>query len=141
MGTRSWHIERSKHHRKAAEYLAQDADLLDWAVVALFYSAHQAVHSCLSGDAVLPKDERHPRKHVAPGSFASGGRGTNQLVHDRMSPIYRDYISLYEASRRTRYDMLELGRSYEDWTALLDNIVRWTSALNSTRRDVPTEAP
>lgn len=90
---------------------------------------------------MLKKDERHPRKHVAPGGFQSGGRGTNQLVRDRMSPIYRDYISLYEASRRTRYDMLELGRSFQDWAALLENIVRWTSAINSTRPDVPTEAP
>lgn len=141
MGTRSWHIERSKHHREAADYLALNTDFLDWAVVALFYSAHQAVHSCLSGDKMLPKDERHPRKHVAPGNFASGGRGTNQLVRDRMSPIYRDYSSLYDASRRTRYDMLALGRTYEDWAALLDNIVRWTSAVNSTRPDISSEAP
>lgn len=141
MGTRKFHLERYKHHRSAADYLNQNESFLDWAVLALFYAAHEAVHSLLSSEPVLRKDERHPRKHTSYSNPRNGGRGTNQLVKDRMRPIYRDYIDLFEASRRTRYDMTELGQPYGVWVAMLDRIVHYTKSINSTRPDVPTDKP
>ena len=109
MGSREWHLARAKRHKEAADHLAAN-DFDDWAAVALFYSAHQYVHSALSGDPTLPRDERHPRKHTAPPGPESGGRGTNQLVAalfpDEINVAYR---SLFEASHRTRYDFQQLG--------------------------------
>lgn len=142
MGTRPWHLARARHHLAVAQHLAVTPDYLDWALVALFYAAHQQVHSCLSGDRVLPKDERHPRKHVAPGGFENGGRGTNQLVRDRMRPIYREYIDLFDASRRTRYDFWELGEdAFAKFMAMYGHIESYVAQINRGRPDVPSDAP
>jgi hypothetical protein len=64
------------------------------------------VHSSLADEQNLNKDERNPRKH---SGVDQGSRGTNQLVHALYPEIHTQYRSLYEASRRTRYDIAQLG--------------------------------
>ena len=142
MGTRTWHLKRAAHHVDVAEHLAKTPDFIDWAVVALFYSAMHQVHSALSGDPDLSKDERHPRKHASPFPVEEGGRGTNQLVAATMPAINKAYRSLYEASRRTRYDILKLGdRSYDQFKEQLEQVTLNVGLLNKTRPDRPTEEP
>lgn len=145
MGTRGWHLSRAQHHRETADFLstAEGGKFLDWALVALFYAAHHQVHSCLSGQPGLGKDERHPRKHTSHRDPASGGRGTNQLVKDCFRPIYRDYINLFEISHRSRYDVTELGDevAYKAFTDSYEHIVTYVAGTNKTRPDIPTEAP
>jgi hypothetical protein len=104
MGVRKWHLKRAEHHKKASEFLLNNFD--DWAIVALFYSAMHYVHSSLADEPNLPKDERNPRKH---SGVDVGSRGTNQLVRALYPEINTQYRSLYEASRRTRYDIAQLG--------------------------------
>ncbi len=141
MGSRAWHLARSKRHKEVADHLSLSG-FDDWAAVALFYSAHQLVHSALSGES-LARDERHPRKHTAPPGAGSGGRGTNQLVtqlwpHD----VGRAYRSLFEASHRTRYDFEQLGSGAYKLLEMQYKIVsKHVELLNSSRPDVSTQAP
>src|SRR4051794_23850879 len=107
MGARNWHVARAEYHFKVADHLRDDYP--DWAAVALFYSALHYVHSSLADEPSLAKDERHPRKHPAPAGAANGGRGVNQLVRDVYGQIHTQYMSLFEMSRRTRYDMAQMG--------------------------------
>jgi hypothetical protein len=109
MGTRKWHVSRAEHHKEVANHL-RDHSYFDWAAVALAYAAHQYVHSVLSGEPGLARDERHPRKHTAPPGSGHGGRGTNQLVNAIFpGPVSEAHASLFEAGRRTRYDVERLG--------------------------------
>lgn len=142
MGTRTWHLARASHHRKAGDYNAKAPDFIDWALVAYFYSAHELVHSVLSGEPSLSKDERHPRKHTSHGGPGNGGRGTNQLVRAHMGSIYKDYINLFEASQRTRYDIAKLGdKRVADFVRALDRIEKFTDLTNRTRLDIDTQHP
>ncbi len=143
MGAREFHLKRAAHHKRAASHLAESAEFVDWAVVALFYAAHQMVHSSLSGEP-LPKDERHPRKHNSYGGPGTGGRGTNQLVRDLYPPpVHLANRSLFEASLRTRYDFAQLGTqsALNSFYAQCDVVEMHCKMLNMTRRDLPTESP
>lgn len=116
----------------------------DWASVALFYSAHQWVHSSLADERGTHKDERHPRKHVSPkgGDF----RGTNQMVRQVLTPISVSYLSLFDASHRTRYDYDRLSGTLDDsavWKLLLmqhGEVAEFCKARNATRAPVSTQA-
>ncbi|GMA24686.1 hypothetical protein GCM10025864_24450 [Luteimicrobium album] len=142
MGSRKFHVARAAHHLEVAEYLAKSDAFTDWAIVALFYAAHQMVHAALSGDPDLVKDERHPRKHTSYGGNGTGGRGTNQLVRDKMPPaINLAYRSLFEASLRTRYDFEKLGASYADFRAQYETVSTHCKMLNLTRPDRSTQEP
>lgn len=142
MGTRDFHLKRAAHHLEVADHLAAHSEYIDWAAIAYFYAAHQMVHSTLSGDPNLSKDERHPRKHNSYGGEGTGGRGTNQLVRDVLSSIHRQYRSLAEASQRARYDfqawgdfpMSRIRGHYED-------VERYCRMLNMTRPDRGTQEP
>ena len=140
MGARSWHIARAKHHKNVADFL--EAQHPDWAAVALFYSALQYVHSSLADESGLPKDERHPRKHTSPGGPGHGGRGLNQLVRDVYPSIHQQYMSLFDMSRRTRYDFEQLGAgTYPLLVLQWKDVERHCVALNGTRATVPTQQP
>jgi hypothetical protein len=137
MGARNWHIERAKHHKKASEYL--ETDFPDWCAVALYYSALQYIESALSGEPGLPKDERHPRKHTG---NELGTRGRNQLVAALYPNISRQYRSLEEMSRRTRYDLFKLGPMtmpmlMREWK----EVKAFCEGLNQGRQDIPTAQP
>lgn len=145
MGSRAWHLVRAKHHKAAADHL-RDTEWEDWAAVALAYAAHQMVHSSLSGEPDLPKDERHPRKHTAPPGAGSGGRGTNQLVNALFpEPVAVAYASLFEAGRRTRYDLRKLSTLNASTYRLLELQYRTVEDhckhVNASRPDIPTEQP
>lgn len=142
MGARKFHEVRAAHHLDVAEHLTAFPDYLDWAIVALFYSAHQCVHSALSGEPELSKDERHPRKHNSYGGDGTGGRGTNQIVRDIFPrQVHLAYRSLFEASTRTRYDFVELGQPYARFRAQRDLVATHCQMLNMTRPDRGTEEP
>jgi hypothetical protein len=145
MGSRVFHLARADHNLKVAEHLAEHEEYADWAVVALFYAAHQWVHSALSGEPELVKDERHPRKHTGGPGAAQGGRGTNQLV----AALYpRDvneaYRSLHDLSRRTRYDMDRLApdaAAYRLAKLQFTTVRQFCEHLNAGRTDIPTQRP
>jgi hypothetical protein len=140
MGARGWHASRAKHHKDVADFLATVHP--DWAAVALFYSAHSHVHSSLADEPSLPKDERHPRKHTSPAGPQFGGRGTNQLVRDLYPKIHVQYMSLFEMSHRTRYDIKQLGSgAYPLLVLQWDDIAKFCTALNATRATVSTQQP
>jgi hypothetical protein len=109
VGLAAWHWARAQHHYSFAQDLNQQLPAYaDWAAVGLFYSALHVVHAALDGATTLPKDERHPRKNSAPRNAKVGGRGTNQLVRVQDRPAHFAYMSLMEASHRTRYGMKAL---------------------------------
>jgi hypothetical protein len=108
VGERVWHLARAQHHLDAHDHLRTKSAFPDWAAVALFYSALHLVDAALAGETALVKDERHPRKHSAPGTPGNNGRGRNQLVAAVFSVISADYRSLFEMSHRTRYDVAQL---------------------------------
>lgn len=142
MPSRHHHLARAAHHLEVAKHLSDHPDYLDWAGVALFYSAHQLVHSCLSGEPTLSKDERHPRKHTGGPGEGRGGRGTNLLVAalygDDVSVAYR---SLFDLSRRTRYDYRQLGEPWVLMMAQYRTIVDHCERLNASRPDRSTQEP
>ena len=136
MGVRKWHLKRAEHHKKASDFLLNHFD--DWAVVALFYSAMHYVHSSLADEPQLGKDERNPRKHsgVEPGS-----RGTNQLVKALYPEISTSYRSLYEASRRTRYDIAQLGpTAIPLLTTQWQDVKNYCEGLNQGRPWIKSQA-
>lgn len=147
MGTRKWHAARAERHLEAANHLAATG-FEDWGAIALFYSALHHVHSSLSGDPTLRKDERHPRKHTSYGGSGTGGRGTNRLVTD-LFPADVDiaYRSLFEASLRTRYDSDRLSKTLPASSAFKmlriqhQEVARYCHGLNTTRRDISTQQP
>ena len=142
MGARGWHTARAERHLEVAEFLAA-AEHYDWAAVALFYSAHQWVHSSLADEPNMHKDERHPRKHVRPAG--SDGRGTNQLVREIFTPISVQYLSLADMSHRTRYDHDRLSESMDDRTiwpllrAQFNEVRDFCQGRNKTRPKVHTQ--
>lgn len=144
MGSREFHLRRASHHLEVAEHLSGTPDYVDWAVVALFYAAHQMVHSALSGEPRLSKDERHPRKHTSHGGPGTGGKGTNQMVRNLYpSAVHVAYRSLYEASLRTRYDMdkLGVGSTLARFRGQFDTVELHCKMLNMTRPDRNTQEP
>lgn len=144
MPSRVFHVARAKHHLEVAEHLATTEQFVDWAVVALFYAAHQWVHSSLSGQPGLAKDERHPRKHTGGPGDGQGGRGTNQLVAELYPEISAAYRSLFDLSRRTRYDLKLLNGGFPPYSLAkmqFKTVQQRCEALNGTRSDIPTQQP
>lgn len=145
MGARKWHVARAKRHLEVAEFLAEN-EHYDWAAVALFYSAHQWVHSSLADEPELVRDERHPRKHTMPPGEGGGGRGTNQLVACLYGGINVQYRSLFDMSWRTRYDWDKLANGMDDklWVMLkmqYNDVRKHCQSLNGTRSTISTQAP
>lgn len=137
MGVRKWHIKRAEHHKNASDHMLGDFD--DWAVVALFYSAMHYVHSSLADEVDLCKEERNPKKH---SGVVVNSRGTNQLVLAKYPQINLQYRSLYEGSRRTRYDIAQLGSmALPMFTQQWDEIRRYCEGLNQSRPWIPSQAP
>jgi hypothetical protein len=106
MPSAEYHLRRADDHRKVAEALLAD-EVLDWYAVALFYSALHEIDAVLANEPMLSNRQKHPGKHAGPPSGHVVGR--NDLVRvvagERVAIAYR---SLYELSRRARYD----GRGY-----------------------------
>lgn len=139
MGARNWHLARSQHCKEVADHLAETPKYRDWAAVALFYGALHLVQSALADEPDLPKDERHPRKHTGRDS---GIRGTNQLVSDLYKPVKKDYWSLFEISRRTRYDFEKLGAdAYRKLEEQYRHVEHYVRMMNMTRPEISTEEP
>jgi len=98
-------LAKAKYNLEVSTHLKANTAYTDWAVTALYYSALHLVDAFLDGQEDLAKDERHPRKHSANATPGNGGRGRNQLVQALLKPVRKEYRSLEEASRRSRYDM------------------------------------
>ncbi|QHD84420.1 hypothetical protein GR168_02690 [Gordonia sp. JH63] len=136
MGVRKWHLARAAHHKEVSDFLLDRYP--DWAMVALFYSALHYVHSSLADEEDLGKDERHPRKHTG---LEPGARGTNQMVAAKYAQIYPAYMSLFELSHRTRYDMAQLGAmtvpgAEKQWAT----VKQFCEALNASRPWIKSQA-
>jgi uncharacterized protein (UPF0332 family) len=119
---RKYHLAKAKYNLEVSAHLTANTAYTDWAVTALYYSALHLVDAFLDGQEALSKDERHPRKHSANANAGNGGRGRNQLVQALLNPVRKEYRSLEEASRRSRYDMEVLGPDAYD--KLLDQYKR-----------------
>ncbi|MGV8979184.1 MAG: hypothetical protein ACOH17_14185 [Cellulomonas sp.] len=140
MSSRAQHLARAKHHLEVADHLSGQTEYIDWAGVALFYAAHQMIHSCLSGEPGLAKDERHPRKHTGGPGEGRGGRGTNSLVADLyVDDVSVAYRSLYDLSRRTRYDFKQLGEPWPLMMMQYKTVEAHCRALNAARPDRSTQ--
>lgn len=95
----------------------------------------------LSGEPGLRKDERHPRKHTSHSDPGSGGRGTNQLVNALFpDDVATAYVSLFEASHRTRYDHEKLD-SYPLLEFQYATVEKYCKRVNASREDISTQAP
>lgn len=137
MPSRPFHLARAKANKEVFDFLKDQHP--DWALVTLFYSALQYVHSSLADEPELPKDERHPRAHT---SMQSGARGCNQLVHALYPSIALAYMSLQELSHRTRYDVQQLGPMTVPGALMHWNAIKtFCEGLNATRERIPTQAP
>ncbi|WP_131820223.1 hypothetical protein [Mycobacteroides abscessus] len=92
--------------------------------MALFYSALHYVDAALADERNLNKDERNPRKHVG---YERDARGRNQIVLSVYPEIATEYMSLYDMSRRSRYDLgrLSEGLGNDDVAALDLLIGQW----------------
>jgi hypothetical protein len=120
-----YHLRKAEHNKATAAHLKfSGTTYQDWAVTIRFYAAMHLVDALLDQMPDLPKDERHPRKHHAAANIhGNGGRGRNQLVNAILTPVRKEYSSLYDASRRSRYDMDMLGDDiYEKLGDQLDKI-------------------
>ncbi len=123
-----YHLAKADHNKDVATHLEQSGQkYIDWAVTARFYTAMHLVDALLALMTALPKDEQHPRKHVAAQNVqGNGGAGRNQLVRKHMKPVSRKYLSLYDASRRSRYDMEMLGEgAYQRLCDQLDAVEKY----------------
>jgi hypothetical protein len=140
VSSRAHHLARAKHHLEVANHLGAQTEYVDWAGVALFYAAHQLIHSCLSGEPELAKDERHPRKHTGGPGPGRGGRGTNLLVTDLYDEdLNVAYRSLYDLSRRTRYDYHQLGEPWPLMMLQYKTVEAHCCRLNASRPDRNTQ--
>lgn len=120
MGAARWHVKRAERNFEACQH---NRELFpEWAGTALFYSALHYVDSALADERQLPETERKPRKHVG---FEPTARGRNQLVAAVFPEISVAYMSLYDMSRRTRYDHGQLSISLDDSDALTMMITQW----------------
>jgi hypothetical protein len=75
--------------------MRKDDQTRSWAAVALFYSAHQLVHSVLDGET-FAGHLRHPQQH-------SGPQGTSGLVARFYRHIAIHYKSLFGTGEAVRY--------------------------------------
>lgn len=142
MGARDWHVAKAVRHKTVADFLA-DSGHHDWAAVALFYAAHQWVHSSLADEPGVSKDERHPRKHTSPKG--ADCRGTTQMVQQLYPDIKLSYRSLFELSHRTRYDHDKLNENMSDGTAYgmallqFSEVQQFCERRNATRPRISTQ--
>lgn len=120
MGSAKFHISRAERNYEACLYMKPEFP--EWAGVALFYSALHYVDAALANEQHLNKDERNPRKHVG---FERGARGRNQIVQSEYRAIATEYNSLYDMSRRSRYDLGRLSEGLGDDAALQLMIGQW----------------
>jgi len=122
MGSARFHIARAERNYDACLFMRSEYP--EWAGVALFYSALHYVDAALADERHLHKDERNPRKHVG---FEKDARGRNQIVLGEYPGIGVEYMSLYDMSRRSRYDLgrLSVGLGGDDATPLTLMIGQW----------------
>lgn len=114
MGSAKFHIARAERNYDACLFMR--AEYPEWAGVALFYSALHYIDAALADERDLNKDERNPRKHVG---REPGARGRNQIVLSQYPEIGTEYMSLYDMSRRSRYDVGRLSVGLGDDAAVL----------------------
>lgn len=119
MGSAQFHVARAQRNYEACMFMRPQYP--EWAGVALFYSALHYVDAALADERHLNKDERNPRKHVG---YERDARGRNQIVVGEYSEIATEYMSLYDMSRRSRYDLGRLSEGLGgDEVAALDLMI------------------
>ena len=130
MGSAKFHLARAERNFQACQFMR--AEFPEWAGVALFYSALHYVDWALADERQLNKDERNPRKHVG---FEPGARGRNQIVAKEYAEIAVEYNSLYDMSRRSRYDVGRLSQGLGDDNAVLDLMIgQWRNVKEFCER-------
>jgi hypothetical protein len=118
MGSARFHIARAERNYEACLFMRSEYP--EWAGVALFYSALHYVDAALADERHLNKDERNPRKHVG---YEPNARGRNQIVLSEYPDIGTEYMSLYDMSRRSRYDVGRLSESLGNDAAVLQLMI------------------
>jgi hypothetical protein len=95
------HIEEAKENFERYERFLADNRDIDWALIALFYSA---VH------LVQAHAERQTRTVRDPAGIPGDHASRNGYVSRQLSEIYEDYMFLQSASKDARYKRIKRSR-------------------------------
>ncbi|MGE0821817.1 MAG: hypothetical protein AB7G75_34305 [Candidatus Binatia bacterium] len=101
------HLKQAYHNEtRVARFGSSDLNAYDWAITALFYCALHFVDAYLFELRGID-----PEGHTARYDRATGRNvpGRNDLVKMHIPVIHADYLKMYSASRRARYDVAYLG--------------------------------
>lgn len=135
MASASKHLRYGLRHYESACRIG-DAKEFGWACVALFYSAHQLVHTIFDVDPGLRAEMRHPESHADPDLMSPG---TNVVVKRHYRQVSVPYIDLFGTSTGIRYNGQVADESI--WHDQLNNyklIQQWTKQyLSAAGRDMP----
>jgi hypothetical protein len=90
----------------ASQFGSPPLEAYDWAITTLFYCALHFVDAYLFELRGID-----PEGHTTTRDKATGRNilGRNDLVKLHIPVIHKDYLALYSASRRARYDVAYLG--------------------------------
>jgi len=101
------HLKQAYPNKTLASQLGSPPlEAYDWAITALFYCALHFVDAY-----VFELHGIDPEGHTTKRDKATGRNilGRNDLVKLHIPVIHKDYLSLYSASRRARYDVAYLA--------------------------------
>jgi len=94
MPPRPEHIRQADHNEGVFRRL-DSLDIIDWTITVMFYAALHKV------DAYLALQNIHPTKH-----YGKNPPGRNQYVKEKLPrDEARNYLRLYNASKRSRYEV------------------------------------
>ena len=113
------HLKQAYHNETlASRFGSSDLNAYDWAITALFYCALHFVDAYLFELRGI-----NPEGHTARYDRATGRTvpGRNGLVKMHIPVIHKDYLKMYSASRRARYDVAYLGPTAANYYQNLKN--------------------
>jgi hypothetical protein len=85
------HLAQARHNFRLYQKLRDEGEFLDWAVIALFYTALHLIQACLIDIAANAFD--YPRSHEQRDAF----------IRRKLSEVWLSYNFLQNQSTRARY--------------------------------------
>lgn len=113
------HLKQAyRNETLASQFGSPPIDAYDWAITALFYCALHFVDAYLFDLRSID-----PEGHTTLRDKITGRNvpGRNDLVKIHIPVIHQDYLKLYSASRRARYDVAYLGPTAANYYQNLKN--------------------
>ena len=113
------HLRQAYHNEALASQLGSlSLSAYDWAITALFYCALHFVDAYLFElRSIDPEGHTTRRDKVTRQNVL----GRNDLVKVHIPVIHKDYLGMYSASRRARYDVAYLGATAANYYQNLKN--------------------